>query len=612
MAGETKSGWRLPVALPPIRRAGALVYVVVWLTFFGLFVVGTVGISLRNLEQGASISYTWAPLGLAVDHDRDGAPYRVVTVGGSARRAGVRPGDMILAAEGLHSAAATADPAIAQDLARRLLKPEGAPAYLIVRSGRGRPRAVTLTHRMANAIDLYAPTGLTPRSLTWANVLLFATPPLVLSVGAICLFWRRREPLAAILSLSLLALGSVLGNQLAFWETVGLRMIWLWVPASCIGLSGLYLMALVFPSGRFMPRWTAILALSFPFWVLLANAVTASGWVALAYVLAGIGLMIARYRTENLDERRQWRWAMLGLAAGVVIIVIAQMILFPRYFDAHRDDLAIWLWSWIVTPFLLSLVSALVVGGLVLSVLRYRLYDTQAAISRSLVYAVLTILLVGVFAGSEKIIEIIGEEYFGERIGALAGGLGAAFAAITIGPLHHRVSHWSEHLLRRDLVRLRRDLPALLLDVGETSTPEAVAELLIEQVIRGFHAVCAAVIDGECVLAARGVDANRVAAWRTGHAERTGSVDQQDGLFPVRVALARGRARWLLVGARPDGSLLGTDERQLLDELAGPIAAALRLAQQHQGEHALIRLVRELERRLGTIETLVQGRTARA
>jgi hypothetical protein len=95
--------------------------------------------------------------------------------------------------------------------------------------------------------------------------------------------------------------------------------------------------------------------------------------------------------------------------------------------------------------------------------------DTQAVISRSLAYAVLTVALLAVFAGSEKIVEIVGEEMFGERIGALAGGLGAAFAAITIGPLHHWVSHWSEHLLRRDLVHLRRELPPLLLEVAETS-----------------------------------------------------------------------------------------------------------------------------------------------
>ena len=54
--------------------------------------------------------------------------------------------------------------------------------------------------------------------------------------------------------------------------------------------------------------------------------------------------------------------------------------------------------------------------------LRYRLYDADAVISRSVTFGALTLLLLGIFAGSEKVIELVGERYFGEELGMLAGG----------------------------------------------------------------------------------------------------------------------------------------------------------------------------------------------
>lgn len=604
MVGDREWEWRVPAALPPVRGVVAAFYLFFWAVLLALFAVGTFGISWQNLWSGADISYTWAPLGLDVRHDADGLPYRVATVGASPLRAGLRPGDLILDVGGVDTAQATADPARARELSNRLVKPEGAPVRLVVRSGSAPPRIVTLTHRMANGIDLYAPSGLTPRSMTWANVTLFALPPIVLFVGALVLFRRRREPLAAVLSLSLLALASIFGNQLAFWETLGINMLWLWMPASCIGLSGLYLLALTFPSGRFAPRWTSLLAVGFSIAVLLTNIVPAMIWVVLICVVLGIGLMAVRYWKESMDERRQWRWAMLGLAAGV-IIALAGFACLSVYLTAHAGDLAAGLWSWIITPLVLSLAATSVVGGLVLSVLRYRLYDTQAVLSRSLAYGVLTILLVAVFAGSEKIVEIVGEEYFGERIGALAGGLGAAFAAITIGPLHHRVSHWAEHLLRPDLIHLRRDLPPLLLEIGETSGPKAVAKELLDHVMHGLHATRAALIDGRDILAAHGIDAAAVKVWRAEGIDETKYVDDRDPLFPVRLRLAHRADRWLLIGARPDGTLLGRDEHQLLDDLVGPIADALRLARQHHGADAqVVRRLGQLEHRIAAIEAL--------
>ena len=56
---------------------------------------------------------------------------------------------------------------------------------------------------------------------------------------------------------------------------------------------------------------------------------------------------------------------------------------------------------------------------------------------------------------------------------------------------------------------------------------------------------------------------------------------------------------WLLVGPRPDGSLLSKDEQRALIDVADPITRAIRIvARREQREHALERRIEALEARL--------------
>jgi hypothetical protein len=197
---------------------------------------------------------------------------------------------------------------------------------------------------------------------------------------------------------------------------------------------------------------------------------------------------------------------------------------------------------------------------------------------------VLTLTLVAIFAGSEKIIEIAGEEAFGESARAYAGGLAAAFAATAIAPLHHRISHWAEHLLRKDLLHLRRELPAQLIELGETSDAAAVAQALLDHIVHGLHAASAAVLQDGKVLALHGAEPATLEQWQAAHGVPQPlrlSVDKHDPLFPLRLPLNHRATSVLLLGPRPDGSLYGRDETDLLAELALPAAQALGAAQRN-------------------------------
>jgi len=576
-------GFRFPDAIPPLRGSAATAYLALWLALLAVFVIGTAGEVGDRLHTGVASVYTWNALGFQTDVN-SGEPYRVGgPITAAARKDGIREGDLILKVDGIGTASRLGDEdKTALAIRNRLLIGEGAPVHLLLQSPGQGPRDITVLHLAANARELLAPFGLTARGLTYANIALFILPALILLAGAALLVGRRREPVAAVLSLALLALGSMAGNQGVFWEERGL--FGLFVACDLLGVSGLYLGLVSFPDGRFTPRWTAILPLLALISLLQILLADWPSWPLGVWLLAAIAVMAVRYRHEPADLRRQWKWALIGFAVGISTFLATALIYSAWYLDSHKTDFGPVLWSWIITPLMMGVIYALIVGGLVLSVLRYRLYDTSAAVSRSLVYSVLTLSLVAIFAGSEKIIEIAGEEAFGESARAYAGGLAAAFAATTIAPLHHRISHWAEHLLRKDVLHLRRDLPPQLLELGQTADAAVVSDLLLGHIVHGLHATHAAVvIDGQ-ISALRGADAASVEAWLQAGGQdnpRRLSIAKHDPLFPLRLPLSGHAHSWLLLGPRPDGSLYGRDERELLAELAHPAAQALSAARRH-------------------------------
>ena len=106
-----------------------------------------------------------------------------------------------------------------------------------------------------------------------------------------------------------------------------------------------------------------------------------------------------------------------------------------------------------------SLASIAFASGLLVALLRYRLYDAERTIGRSAAYGVLTVGFVGLFAGSEKLAEIVGERYFEHSIGIAAGAVGAAVAATCIVPLHNRVHRWADALSEAAHPSFEKDCP---------------------------------------------------------------------------------------------------------------------------------------------------------
>jgi hypothetical protein len=331
------------------------------------------------------------------------------------------------------------------------------------------------------------------------------------------------------------------------------------------------------------------------------------------FLLAAAGALIGRYRSLPAGpERQQLRLVFFGFVAGAMTLVLNIIGLLVSERLQAVD--ARWL-VWSLFPGLLGAVGVIVIAlGLIVSILRYRLYDADAVIGRSAAYGVLTLGFVALFAGAEKLAEIIGEQYFEHSVGIASGAIGAAVAAVCIVPLHNRVHRWAERRFQKPLIRLREGLPDCVADLRDTASVEQIAEVAMKRIEAGVRSTREAVLlreDASFVVAGSHNAAEaEVAAWQAHWREAVGEhaldCDRKDALFPLRLRLNIETADepetigWLLLGPRPDGSFFGKDEREALEHIAGPVARAIHIAQLRERRDEFA------EKRLSALEALIE------
>jgi hypothetical protein len=189
-----------------------------------------------------------------------------------------------------------------------------------------------------------------------------------------------------------------------------------WV--SVIPITGLAFMLMLFPTGRlYSRRWrpaawfvatvftldaAAMMARASRVW---ANPFTAlsDGWypgshtalfiLVPAALLAGIAAVVVRLARSSGEERLQLKWFVM--AAGLVVAAVIPLALVPQI--ALSPAVASAALSTLKVVFCLALVCLYV--AIAVAVLKYRLYDIDRVISRTLAYAIVTGVLAAVYAG---------------------------------------------------------------------------------------------------------------------------------------------------------------------------------------------------------------------
>jgi signal transduction histidine kinase len=447
------------------------------------------------------------------------------------------------------------------------------------------------------------PTGWTPAAIRAAlaqlglstdfRAIYFVALAVLVAVGAsvvaVALLWRKSDDgLALFVSLFLLTLG--------VWPTGVLPALvvshpeW-WLPYQVMQafvLIGFLYFCLLFPDGRFVPRWSRGVAFVWSLLVIgsvaplatnltpwLSPLLLAVGWSAAALA------QVYRYRrVSGPVERQQTKWVVFGIA-GVVLTLLVFVAFLPTLVPALYQPTALGVLFEMVA-FGVGLFGAFLFLPLSVGIalLRYRLWDIDLVLSRTVVYGALT---VGVLALSALLVGGLSALFQASGNGLitlLATGLVAAL----LFPLRTRMQRGVNRLIygQRDeplkvLARLGRRLEATL-------AADAVFPQLVETVTQALKLPYTAILLKEAS------EFSVVAS--------SGQPPRDPVTLPIRYqGELLGQLR---LAPRTPGEAFTTADLRLLDELArqaGVAAHAVELHAELQRARERLVLAREEERR---------------
>lgn len=290
-------------------------------------------------------------------------------------------------------------------------------------------------------------------------------PVIFHSVMAGVIFWRRKSDwMALLVAYALVANGAVIPLSLmaAGDNLSALQQLLIGVVIATGQISSISLIYL-FPDGRFVPNWTRPLAF---IWVAIVLVtiffpdlpVSLTTWPLAVQILAlmvwsGTGIYAQIYRYVNVSsplQRQQAKWALFGLVAAAFApfvyflpFVIAPSVsgpLVPNLLYRRMGSL------FFTTSFLVRLggLSLATAGLLVfpisfaIAVLRYRLWDIDLIIRRTLIYLSLTVSLLIIYFSSVIFFQVLLRSLT-EESSPLAVVVSTLAIAALFNPLRRRV-----------------------------------------------------------------------------------------------------------------------------------------------------------------------------
>ncbi|HNP74416.1 MAG TPA: hypothetical protein PKK15_25065, partial [Kouleothrix sp.] len=305
-------------------------------------------------------------------------------------------------------------------------------------------------------------------------------------VATIIFLRKSGEPLAWFVSLMLLTFGLAFPG---FVDTaVATHPGWLWplltMPLLFVAIGSIIIFFYVFPNGRFVPRWTRWLCLAWVAWSIYWLAVDGLNLPTLyinSYYLAlacGVVAQIYRYRSvANQVQRQQTKWVVFGITIAISIFILLasfEILGVPDW--GHTAAIHF------VSQATIYLSMSLIPLSIGMAILRARLWDIDALISRALVSAALTTCVIGLYVFLVGYLGALFQASGSLLVSLVATGL----VAMVFQPLRERLQRGVNRLLYGDrddpyavVSRLSRRLEATL-------APNAVLPTIVETVAQAL------------------------------------------------------------------------------------------------------------------------------
>jgi hypothetical protein len=303
---------------------------------------------------------------------------------------------------------------------------------------------------------------------------------------AILLLWSRSTNwMALLVAVFLVFTGTVNPMPIRFLgkeptlATILHLLYWL------LAFTSLTLVFLLFPNGRFVPRRTRWIIMTIAILSILIGIIALPShskvfdlisdiiWITF-YITAIVAQVYRYWRVSTSIERQQTKMVLFVLTWFLLYLLVTSslQLLFPSLW--HSDSLFTLITNNIGSSFF-PLLFSLALG---LAVLRYRLYDVDLLINRTLVYGSLTtilllIYLLLVFVGQHLLVSFIG------RNDAAVLVVSTLVVAALFQPLRHHI----QQLIDRRFYRRKYDAAKVVAAFSSTLRNEVDLPTLSEHLL---------------------------------------------------------------------------------------------------------------------------------
>jgi hypothetical protein len=273
---------------------------------------------------------------------------------------------------------------------------------------------------------------------------------------------------------------------------------WMWVPGIMLVL---LFVPLYFPNGQLLsPRWRSLLWLALfvsvtqavlwafvpggegsngvpgitnPLGIEVLRPVAGAGSVVtgvlfLPVFLASAASLVVRFRRSRGEERQQMKWITYAAATLFVMIPLGLSL------DNSTNQTLL-----LIFDSLMAVVFAGIPVAVGIAVLRYRLYDIDVVINRTLVYGSLTATLALVYVGS-----VVGSQYVFRALTGQGSTLAVVASTLAIAALFSPLRRLVQALVDRRFYRRKYDAAKTLEAFGARLREQTDLDALRDDVVR--------------------------------------------------------------------------------------------------------------------------------
>lgn len=350
---------------------------------------------------------------------------------------------------------------------------------------------------MAPLTDLFVELGI---DLRFMMTIALAIPYAAVLAIAVYIFWKRRnDPMALLFTATLVAIYGFSSRALLALEGIPVLEHAIDAAGVVFAITGAFTLSL-FPNGVFVPAWSrwlgplmlVPLALEPRAGTVVMTTMEGGGMVGwrsqlstvlwVGILLVGMGCQLFRYRrVSTADERQQTKLVVAPLCVLVVILLVGLAVLANNPVPSGR-----WI-AWLL--FAAIPVSVVIPFGVGAAIMRFRLFEVDRLISRTVTYGLVIAVLGAIYFGTVTMVS-----WLLPSPGSFGVAASTLLVAAAFNPLRRRIRDSVDRRFNRSRQRAREISEDFSLSVQDSSTSVVdLSEMLLVVVNDAFQPVASGI-----------------------------------------------------------------------------------------------------------------------